>query len=416
MVKSINWKNRVKRLLLYGIYMPLRKALYQFPNLIFSFFPMKNIIVMESNPDLACNTYELYRYIITNNCLPNFKIIWRVSKPQIYNKDLFPERVSFVEVEPKRLGERVRLYYIINRAKILVDCNRHYERYKTGRKQLNIYLDHGMPLKDMINKYGVPLDFHCDYIVSQAKFFNKYLQEQYGLKEDQIFVGGVPRNDQFFKESIPLGGIYNDIDQFDLKIAWVPTFRKIMNNGRTDCVSNLPLGIPILYTKEDILKLENKLKEVNGLLIIKPHPVQDLSVLKDLRCSHIRVLYNEDMLGAGVQTNELLKQCDAMITDYSGIYYDYLLTDRPIGITLDDYEEYSTQKGFVFDDPLNIIVGFHIYTLSDMLRFVDEVVSGNDEYLNERKRIKLLTNDWIDGNSAKRTYEFIEEKYVDIWK
>ena len=406
---------RTKRFILYSIYKPLRRGLYKIPNAIMALFPMKNTLILESNPDLACNSYELFRYIVEHDEFPNFNIIWQVSNPEEYRSKYFPERVSFIEIAPKRLTDKIKLYYVCNRSKILVDCNRHYRNFKTGKKQLNVYLDHGMPLKDMNNRYGVPLEFYCDYVISQSSFFNPYLKQQYGVADEQIFVGGVPRNDQFFKDDVRLSVIYPDIDNFDKVIAWVPTFRQIKNNGRIDCESDQPLGMPIIYTREDILSLEETLNANNTLLVIKPHPVQDLSILQDLNCNNIRVLYNEQMLACEVQTNEFLKQCDAMITDYSGIYYDYLLTDRPIAITLDDFEEYKSQKGFVFKDPLKILKGDYIFNLEDMKKFVKAVCNGEDHYFVERKRIKELTNEFIDGNSSKRVCEFIKAKYAEIW-
>lgn len=413
-LKNILSRN-TKRFILYSVYKPFRRGLYKIPNAIMSLFPMKNTIILESNPDMACNSFEFYRYIIEHDELPDFSVIWLVSDPEKYCAKGFPDRVAFMEIAPRKIIDKIKLYYVCNRSKILVDCNRHYRNFKTGKKQLNVYLDHGMPLKDMNNRYGVPLEFYCDYVVSQASFFNQYLEQQYGVSDDQIFVGGVPRNDQFFKADVDLSALYPDIAKFEKMIAWVPTFRQIKNNGRVDCVSDQPLGMPIIYTRDDILSLDECLKVNNTLLVIKPHPVQDLTVLKDLDCSNIRVLYNEQMLASGVQTNEFLKQCDAMITDYSGIYYDYLLTDRPIAITLDDYEEYKSQKGFVFSDPLEILKGDYIYSLDDMKKFIKSVHAGGDYHLQERKEIKNITNEFIDGNSSKRVCEFIKAKYAEIW-
>ena len=375
---------------------------------------MQDTIVMESNPDLACNTYELYRYMRENNVFPGFKYIWLVNNPEKY-KSLEDDTVTFISIVPTGFKEKMRKYKICNRAKLLIDCNRHYRRYKTSRKQINVYLDHGSPLKDMVSKYRYPLDYSFDYIISQAEFFNPYLLQQYKSKNEQIYVGGVPRNDQFFKADVSLSSIYPDIEAFKKIIVWVPTFRKIKDNGRVDCVSDLPLGMPVMYSDQDILKLEEKLNSLSMLLIIKPHPAQDLSVLKKLNCKNIRILYNEDMLDNSVQTNELLKQCDAMVTDYSGIYYDYLLLDRPIGITLDDYEEYKKQKGFVFDNEMDVLKGYYIYNLSDMIGFIDSVNDGIDEHLDERTKIKKMTNDFCDGYSSKRVCDFIVKKYREKW-
>ena len=113
------------------------------------------------------------------------------------------------------------------------------------------------------------------------------------------------------------------------------------------------------------------------------------------------------MLMKGIQTNELLEQTDAMITDYSGIYYDYLLLDRPIGITLDDFQDYSDQKGFVFEDPLNVLQGRKIYTAEDFIHFIEEVAKGIDEHKEDRAKENSIVNKGMNGESAKRIVDFI---------
>ena len=47
-----------------------------------------------------------------------------------------------------------------------------------------------------------------------------------------------------------------------------------------------------------------------------------------------------DLEQADVQLYETLSFVDALITDYSSVAIDYLLMDRPIAFTLDDYEKY----------------------------------------------------------------------------
>ena len=396
----------------YKVVKPLKSLIHRCFNLALSIVPMQNIILFESNPDVSCNSYEVYRYLLNNNMFQDFKIVWMVNNPSKYIPD---HRTTYIKINPENMEGKVKKYILCSRSKILIDCNRHYSNIRTSKKQLNIYLEHGMPLKKIGNIFDKPLELGCDYIVSQAYYFNKYLMKEYELNDKQIFVGGVPRNDQFYKEPKSLSPLFNDIDQFEKIIAWVPTFRSIRETGRIDCESNQPLGMPIIYSETDIITLENSLKKLNVLLVIKPHPVQDLSVLKELNCHNIRVLYNDDMLSKNIHTNEFLVNCDAMITDYSGIYYDFLLTDRPIAITLDDYEEYKEQKGFVFDDPLEVLKGYYVFTLSDMIEFIQSVCDGKDDYYEERQKIKKLTNDYFDGKSCKRVCEFIKMKYDEIW-
>lgn len=399
-------KSRIKGFFLYQFYRPAQKLLCLLPNLLCTFLPMKDEIIMESNPDLADNTFEVYRYIISKEAFNAYHIVWLVNDPEKYNDSDFPKRVSFFPIHPKSRRDKIKKYIMCNRAKIIIDCNRHYPKYKTSHTQLNVYLNHGMPLKNL-TKYNHSLGLSCGYTVSQSDFFVPYIMQQQGVKNNQIIIAGVPRDDQLFIKHDSLITAYPDYKQYSKVISWVPTFRKMANGGRVDCVVKQPFGMPVLQSIEDIQAINQKLIETNTLLIIKPHPVQDLTFLNGIHSSNIKVLYNDEMLMKGIQTNELLEQTDAMITDYSGIYYDYLLLDRPIGITLDDFQDYSDQKGFVFEDPLNVLQGRKIYTAEDFIHFIEEVAKGIDEHKEDRAKANSIVNKGMNGESAKRIVDFI---------
>lgn len=248
---------------------------------------------------------------------------------------------------------------------------------------------------------------YCGYSLVDGKFFAGQPCRFNGLDQEQVIVTGAPYTDQLYRKSASLQDVYADISDFDKVVAWVPTFRENMNKVRVDCQSNFPLGIPILYDVESVKRVNAFLVKNRVLLIMKPHPEQDLDVIKRLDVSNIRILKNEDLLKHNIQTNEFLAQTDAMIGDYSGIYFDYLLLNRPIGITLDDFELYKQQHGFAFDNILDILVGEHIYKVDDMIQFVQHLVDGQDIKKSEREEIKKKTHDFDDGRSAERVYRFI---------
>lgn len=371
---------------------------------------MNNEILLESHPDLTCNTWPLFQLMIKKSLNEKTKITWLVNNPKQYEKKYsYLKNVSFIEIRPLGIIKRIKKYVRCNRARCIITSNRYVPKYQVGKDQLNIYLDHGSPLKDCKEIFAKG-NFSCDYYISQGPMFTETIKDQYNLKSSQVVCLGLPRNDELFSNSNSIKRIYEDITTFEKVVIWVPTFREHMNKNRVDVDSHFPLGIPILYTKNDVLKLNDILIKKKILLIIKPHPAQDISVLKNFNVSNIRFLYNSDLEKYNIQTNELLAQTDAMIGDYSSIYWDYLLLNRPIGFTLDDYEQYKTQFGFAFDHPLDVLIGEYIYNHDDLQSFIDHVSKNIDVMKKQRETIKKQAQVEPDNESTKRVYDFIIKK------
>ena len=97
-----------------------------------------------------------------------------------------------------------------------------------------------------------------------------------------------------------------------------------------------------------------------------------------------------------------------MITDYSGIYYDYLLTDKIIGFTTDDFEKYKEEKGFVFENPKEYMAGENIENIKDLYTFIDNVITNNDIYKKKRNKMKTLFNKYADDKSSERLAKFLK--------
>lgn len=376
-------------------------------NFICGIFPMNKEIILESNPDMTCNTYKLFLYMIEHGLNKDYKLTWMVAHPEKFN-DLNIENVSFIPYFPRNYKEKVKQYIRCNRAAAIICSNRHRAKFCSSSKQLNVFLDHGSQLKRMTTN-GNRRIIGCDYLLCQSKFFIPYNLDQYEVRKDQIFCAGLPRNDFFYENTNTIKKMFIDIDSFDYTILWVPTFRQHESIVRIDCDFSMPLGLPVLYNEAHVKELNEHLRRRNVLLVVKPHPAQNMQLIKDMKCSNIRFIVNDDLVAAGIQTNELLAQTDAMITDYSSIYYDYLLADKPIAITLDDYHEYENQKGFVFSDPLSILKGEYIYTIDDFITFINNVADGKDVAKDERNAIRNLVHDYQDGNSSERVYQFIIE-------
>ena len=89
---------------------------------------------------------------------------------------------------------------------------------------------------------------------------------------------------------------------------------------------------------------------------------------------------------------EFINCSDALVSDYSSVAIDYLLLDRPLGFTLDDYEAYTESRGWVFDDPLEYMPGEHMYNMQDFENFILDIKNGKDNYKEQRASVRAKTH------------------------
>ena len=120
--------------------------------------------------------------------------------------------------------------------------------------------------------------------------------------------------------------------------------------------------------------VNNHLKEKKVIIIIKPHPSQDMSCFNVDDLSNIKVITSPEMAQKNVQLYDILGETDGMLSDYSSVYFDYLLTDKPIGLTCDDIVVYRNKTGFSFDNYKDTtfegnIKGTYIYKVYRSSRF-----------------------------------------------
>ena len=98
---------------------------------------------------------------------------------------------------------------------------------------------------------------------------------------------------------------------------------------------------------------------------------------------------------------------DSLLTDYSSVYYDYLLCDKPIGLVWEDYDEYKAGQGFALDPDIVYSGGEKIFNVEDFCAYLERIAKGEDILKEERTKIKNLSNMYQDANSSKRVAEFI---------
>lgn len=367
--------------------------------------PLRNIIVFESIPEFACNTYPVYLEL--RKMLPDYKMVWLLPEGAL-NRGGADGVFSF---NGKGLwAEFLRRYYT-HFAKAFVSCNRIYEKKRPG--QVSLFLCHGSKTKKTRGRYEI--GENVDYVNVQSHFFDEIITYEYNCPADKLVYLGYPRCDWLFENPDAIAQKVRRLEHNGSRyVVWLPTFRKHKNAKRADQMSLEKygsMGMPLVYSPEDLKKLNGFLAEQDLCILYKPHPAQDISSLKAAGLSHIRIISDRDLADRDLQLYEVLAGSSGLITDYSSVYFDYLLLDRPIATTTDDIEEWKQMTGFAFDlDAFYDRSTSRCPTLDALLDFLKKAIQGDDEKAEGRREIRELTNMWNDGNSAKRVAEFIREK------
>ncbi len=360
------------------------------------FIPMSNSIIFESNPDFSDNTFWLYKYLVENEQIQKkYKLVWFVTKeysPKV--TELCGAKIKCINVYSHNKFEVLQRIYYNYTSKLIIDCNRYI--HKTREDQVRIHLTHGMPIKDCASYFKQIGE--CDLLsVAGDGFISMF--DQF-VNRECIQSMGLPRNEVLFqKQSAPSKQKF---------IVWLPTYRQ-HKNKKENPQNIFPMGVPVIKTREQLEQLDQFLERKNIKLLLRMHPAQDTSVLKIGEMKNILLADDAFLEKHNITLYEILSDSNALITDYSSVYYDYLLADKPIGLMMEDMEIYAKENGLLFDNVREEFPGVQITNINEFEVFIDEVYEEKDSKREER--IQFMNRFGMkEYPSGKRISEFIQRK------
>ena len=373
----------------------VRRNMNYFPHKIIRFFiriiaqiiPLGNYVVFESCPDYSDNSKSVFDEMKKRKSLEKYKMIWLCVNPPTIKSS---KNTLFVQRKSIR-----GLYYRI-RAKALLCCNRFVEPYRS--KQFAINLSHGTPIK-AIGSYRIPTSIR--YSLAASPKTAEILMELFSLEKDQVIPLGLPRNDDISKYKVDLRQVFKA--DFDKVVIWLPTFRQHRSGSKTG--SNH--AIPLLWDNKNIKTINDTCSRLHILLVIKPHYAQDVSFITELNTSNILIIDDDFIKNNNMTLNSFLGGTDALLTDYSSVYFDYTLCNKPIGLIWEDIEQYKNNPGFSIDLDYAMKGGQKIYTIDDLLNFFIMLSKNEDFLLKERCEVRDVFNISTDGQNSKRAVDFI---------
>ncbi|MFR3184798.1 MAG: CDP-glycerol glycerophosphotransferase family protein [Ruminococcus sp.] len=263
------------------------------------------------------------------------------------------------------------------------------------KKYVILNLWHGIPLKKIgmeqknlswfTRKY-YKYFFADNYegVVTTSSHLVHIMSRSFLVEPERIKVWGQPRNDVLFSSNSEGKGLEEvfsgELPPYEKVVLYAPTFR-----------DHEPTQL-FPFQDMDRERLCQWLEEKKIFLCIRLHLydqtgyqwIQEL----DRTGSRIRFL-NEDRT---VDIMEALKEFDLLITDYSSIYMDYLLTGKPVLFLPYDQEAYLKERGmnFPYDQ---VTPGPKPKTFQEFLNSMEDLLYNHDGYVRQRESVNNFLNE-----------------------
>ena len=225
-----------------------------------------------------------------------------------------------------------------------------------------------------------------DYIISECADNTVLYEKYFWLKHAQVLKVGAPRNDIFFRDNNDL--IHLVKEKLGVKgekvILYVPTFReeRERENHFLD-YSGIRKALEVKFGG-------------SWSVLLRLHP----------RYSNTDIDRFEDVINVTnyPDIQQLLIISDILLTDYSSVCMDFLLTKRPAFLLARDIEVYRKERGFHIElDETPFPISHSEEELINNIRNFDEV-----EYQNDVNKFLGKYGYYDDGYAAKKVVDVIE--------
>ena len=364
----------------------------------------KNLMVFESRPDFSDNSRGLWEFVVKNT---SFRTFWVVKDENM--AEYLKERGIECGVVQSELSNKM-----ISTAQFLITSNFEFADQKRPG-QIHVAAWHGFPLKvigffesaasDMESFKGLKvITTQSDIITATSRLSHLTLSGMFSVDPRKVKETGYPRNDIMFwsnakKELHKITSI--DIDNSKL-IFYLPTMRKGLKKEGEQFEHNI-----FNYSDYDAEALNDFLEKNNAYIFAKVHFADnELFQRGDFRLSKRIIFIDTQTLNKHFLTiYHIMNAFDVLVTDYSSVYVDFLLLNKPIIFSCPDLERYQYDRGFVVDNPTLLMPGAIVKSQREFIQNLNEIFEGNDKFVKEREEKFSLFHNHKDGNSSKRLLE-----------
>ena len=236
----------------------------------------------------------------------------------------------------------------------------------------------------------------ADYIVSPNVLMTRMFTESYrlqGLYPGKLLEFGYPRND--VTANTPRAEVLDELRRRGVRVdpgkrivLYAPTWRGTLSNVRGGA--------------DDLEQFRRQVSD--GIdtdtyqILIKPHQYHYSRLTKEQKRSgrYIPRQFN---------ANRLLAAVDVLISDYSSIFFDFMVTGRPVLFYVPDLTEYQAERGLYLT--ADQLPGPVTADPAEIAAWIDDLESTAAAYADRYARMRELACTHEDGNATRRTIDVV---------
>jgi len=304
---------------------------------------------------------------------------------------------------------RPRTIWILLRAKTIVMTHglNSLSPFRFSNRKFFVETWHGVPLKGQQFTEATPKpqelkqtrrnwERYVDVLIAPSRIAAYSMCSSCMLDPRRVFYCGQARNDILFRTvgaSQVIRELAPTIPHYEKVILYCPTFR--------DASEVRLFPFPDL----SVIDLAEFLEDRDAVILIRGHTRGPAG--SEGYPTNRFVMFDQSVCA---DVNVVLPEVDVLITDYSSIYFDFLLLDRPIVFVPYDLEQYQRERGFVIDDYDFWTPGKKVHRYREFISAVGDALESPEIEAERRQTISRLMNYYQDGESCEEIVQLIKQR------
>ncbi|HET7627929.1 MAG TPA: CDP-glycerol glycerophosphotransferase family protein, partial [Bacillales bacterium] len=366
---------------------------------------LKNTILYESRDggSMTDSPYAMFTYMLEHPDFKNYEHVWSIA-----DVDALSAVIAKYEQHPNvkfvKRGSREYMRRLAT-SEYLINNSTFQSFFVPKPNQTYVNTWHGTPLKSM--GFDIPGDpshsqnvvrnfLSADYLLSPNAHTTRMYTDSYkldGLYRGKIIEEGYPRIDLTLN-SDPVN-VRGQLRQYGLRLdgkkktlLYAPTWK-----GKR--VSEVNNDLPQIIA--DMKELQDEIGDAYNVLV-KVHPFLYKEAANDPGIA-------AHLVPDFVDSNELLAAVDVLVTDYSSIFFDFLVTGRPILFYTWDLDEYSEERGQYFDRAE--LPGPILLNVKELAAVVKTIESVQETYRDRYSAMRERFTCHDDGKVTERIVGYL---------